>query len=475
MGKNVIILGAGPTGLSCAWRLTENNIPVQVIEKEELVGGVSATFNYQDMSLDLGPHRFTPHTKEVLSLVQKLCGDDLKLMAQHIEIYLRGKYFNYPLRAMDLAASLSPLAPVKFFTSYLLIVLRQLINPRPEKSYEDWVTRRFGRAIYNLVFQPIARKTWGLEPTQISATIARQRISLPSLAEIIVDLLREILRLKKKNVIINPLYPEGYFYYPQKGIGQICDTMAEKIKSSNGQIMLNTRPQSIQLEGNRVKAIEINGAQTKTDFLMSTIPLPELISLITPAPEEKVRRAAEKLEFQSIILLFLVVNKDKISDNIAIFFPEEDFIFGRIGEQKNFSPQTVPAGKTALCVEITAREGDGVWEKDDAFIFNRIIPDLEKINLLKREDVTRYFSRRLKYTYPLYDIDFEERLSTVLNYVEGIENLITNGRPGLFKYNNLHHSLEMGLLAAQHILSGKAKAEEWQNSLAIFENYRMIE
>lgn len=475
MNKKVTIIGAGPTGLSCAWLLAQNNVTTTVIEKTDLIGGVSATLKYKDMALDLGPHRFTPHTQEILDIVKQLCGPDLQLQKQNIKVFLKNKYFDYPLRAFEIASGLSLLYPILFLFSYFSVLIRHIINPKPEKSYQDWVVNRFGNGIYNLCFRPIAKKTWGRDPNQISYVIAKQRISLPSLGKMIIDMLRETLKLKKKNTIINPLFPEGYFYYPQPGIGQICEQMAVEITNNHGTITTNSQPEKICLENNKVKYIIVNGKEIATDFLMSTMPLSELVSAITPAPPKEVLEAAQGLKFRSIILLFLVVNKDKISDNIAIFFPEEEFIFGRIGEQKNFSRATVPEGKTAICVEITAEEGDTLWDKDDNYLFNHIIPDLERIGLLTKNDVTEYFTKRIKCTYPLYDLNFENRLNNVLNYIASIENLITNGRPGLFKYNNLHHSIEMGLLAAKHILSEKQKNEVWKKSTQLFEEYCMVE
>ena len=509
MSKRITILGAGPTGLSCGWYLSKNGYSVTIIEKENFIGGTSTTFQHKDMALDLGPHRFTPHTEEILKFVKNLCGNDLKLMPQHIKVYLKKKYFDYPFKALELAFGMSPFAPIKFVSSFLANSFKKKLKNKPEISYKDWVENRFGNALYNLTFGPIAKKTWGLDPSNISATIARQRISMPGLAHVAIDLLRGMVGLKKKYAITNPLFPEGYFFYPENGIGQISEAMASEIKSNGGKILLNSKPDKILCSEETITGILIadksrpfqrdirprcknfstssspqqatkssekgRDKYIETDFLLSTIPISQLISIIAPSAPFQIVQASSKLKFRSLVLFFLVVKKNKIGDNIAIFFPESKYPFGRVSEQKNFSAKMIPKGKTVICAEITADEKDDIWNKDDKWIFNKIVPQLEECSLLKANEITDYFSHKIYQTYPVCDLDFEDNLNTVLQYFKSIENLITNGRGGLFKYNNLHHSLEMGLLAAKHIASGKKKEEMWEKCTELFESYCMVE
>ncbi|MCL5773613.1 MAG: FAD-dependent oxidoreductase [Firmicutes bacterium] len=472
----VVVLGAGPTGLSSAFKLASLKKDVYLIEKESFTGGICASFEHSGCILDLGPHRFTPHTKEIYEFVKSLAGVNLLLIKQKLKVRLKGKFLPYPISPKDIILSLSPLVSA----GYILSFLGSAIAPGKKeiKTYRDWVIKRFGKNIYDDIFKPIAMKTWGMDPGDIDSLLAEQRISMPGVKDIILGMIKG---KNKSDFQEGTYYPAGCFYYPETGIGNITSSIERSIRQDGGKTHTLTNATGINLhpEKRAVESINIEKSGSretlKTDFLISTIPLPVLIKLINPAPPDEVIKASKELKYRSLILLYIIARKSFVSNCIGHYFPEKEFYLSRISEQKNFSEKTVPSEKSVICIELSCQKDDERWNQSDESLFKKAIKDLEKSGLLLESEVESFFSRRIAHTYPLYPVGFQKNLMTVLDYLKGIENLITNGRLGLFKYNNLHHSLEMGLMAADHVLSGKPKEENWEKMTKIFDAYKMIE
>lgn len=472
----VVVLGAGPTGLSFAFKLAALKKDVQIVEKEPVTGGICASFKHSGCILDLGPHRFTPHTKEIYEFVKNFDGVNLLLRKQKLLVRLKGKFLPYPVSPKDIILKLSPAVSAK----YILSFLGSILSPEKKEleTYRGWVIRRFGRKIYDDIFKPIAIKTWGMDPGEIASILAEQRISMPGIKGIILGMLKGKI---KSDFQEGSYYPAGHFYYPERGIGNITSSMEESIRQNGGKIHTLSTAAKINLNSEKraVESIQIkknDSSETlKTDFLISTTPLPALIGLINPAPPDEVIKASKELKYRSLILLYIIARKPFISDCIGHYFPEEDFLLSRISEQKNFSEKTVPAEKSVVCAELSCQKDDERWSQSDENLFKKAIKDIERCGLLNESEVESFFTRRITHTYPLYPVGFQKNLNIVLDYVKSIKNLITNGRLGLFKYNNLHHSLEMGLMAADHVISGKPKEENWEKMTKIFDTYKMIE
>lgn len=470
-----LILGAGPTGLATAVRLAQAGKQVKLIERLPWAGGLCQTYQRGPYALDLGPHRWTPHNKEVYDFISKLLGGDLLTVRYKAQIWLGDRFVAYPFQLGNLLKQIPPAMSIKLVATYLAAILNS--GKTGEKTYDEWVLNHFGGEVTKLIFRPLIGKVWGTPLPELSARFARQRIAIASLWEIA----REVLTGRRPKKFRSEFYPDNCFLYPPQGFGHIMNRMSEELTKAGGELSVDSTVKDIQVEGNRIKSVTYEKAgelyvEQDPQFVMTTIPIQYFFDIVKPAPEPAVKEAAKGLKTRKLILLYLVLKMDRFSDNTSLYFPSGEFPFGRVWEQKNHSAKTVDVpGKTVLGIEIPCWESDDLWKMDDRGIFERAVAPLEKHGLLKRSDVEECFSVKLGSVYPVWDVDFERNLGVLLDYERKIENLIFNGRPGLFFYNNLHHSLDMGFVAANHILSGMPKSRKWNVDAKAFEAFQLVE
>ncbi len=455
--NKVVILGAGPAGLTAGWKLAENGVLVTVLEAEDIVGGLCKTVRLEGFNFDLGGHRFITHNLQLAEEVSRLLGDRLEVRPRTSTIRLQGKFFKYPLDFSDLAKKLPPLTAIHCALDYFLNTLKQKIISQSDKSLEDWVVNRFGRALYNIYFGPYSEKLWGLPPSAISADWAAQRISLPNLWDVLLRL------LGKKSAT-----PKTYatrFFYPIGGIGTISEQLAERITQAHpeNKIILNARVKKIRHHDGRITQVvfEQSGVESvlPVEFVISTIPLPDLINFLEPPLEPYLLAVAQQMQFRALRFLNLMLNMEQVSENCWIYIPEKEYYFFRIQEPKNWHPDNAPAGKTSLILEIACNFGDERWCATEQETANRCLDSLERLGFFVRDKVIGYFSTFARHAYPIYTLDYREKLQRAFSVLQRFDNLVSCGRQGLYRYNNMDHSMEMGILAANYVL-GKTPREE---------------
>ena len=453
--KKVIVLGGGPAGLSAAWKLAIAGVKVDLIELDSQVGGLCQTIKHGDFYFDLGGHRFLTQDKDVFNDIKDLMKDDIVVRPRKSVIRLKGKFFGYPLNAKDLLKKLNPLLTMKCFFDYLFTIIINKINPKNDISLQDWISHRFGKTLYNIYFGPYSEKLWGIPPTQISADWAAQRISLLNLWDVFVRLLG-----KKDNT--PKTYAEEYLY-PKRGIGMIADRQADEITKNGGTIHTNSRVSEIKIENDRISEVifEKDGKKERIsgDVIINTIPMPEFVRMINPEPERDIIETSKRMRFRGLRFLNIELEKEQVSENNWIYIPEHQYIFFRIQEPKNWSPYNVPEGKTSLILEIASDKGDDIWDKPDDVLLQRCIKDLKDLGFDIENNVIGCFSTYATHAYPIYDLDYKEKINTLLNYLVKFENLVPCGRQGLYRYNNMDHSIKMGFKAAEHIIKGIPKKD----------------
>ncbi|MCG3203512.1 MAG: hypothetical protein KCHDKBKB_00180 [Elusimicrobia bacterium] len=473
--NKIIILGAGPTALASAVKLAQEGRKVKIIERLAWTGGLCQTYQRGEYALDLGPHRWTPHNREVFDFVNDLLDGQLNTVKYRAEIWIGDRFLSYPFQLGELLLKIPPKLSVKLVTTYLLAFLNA--NKRGERTYEEWVMNHFGPEVTKLIFRPLIEKVWGTPLPQLAARFARQRIAIASLWEIAW----EVLSGRRPKKFRSEFYPDNCFLYPPQGFGHIMNRMTEAFIKAGGEVVLEANVKEIHADKGRVTKVfyERKGAmevEENPDFVITTIPIQHFFQMVKPLPDKMFLESAHKLKTRRLILLYLVLKMDRFSKNTSLYFPPSEFPFGRVWEQKNHSQKTVDvSGKTVLGLEMPCWESDPLWKMEDKDVFEKAIQPLEKYKLLKRSDVEEFFTVRLGSVYPVWDIDFEKNLEVLLGFERSIENLIFNGRPGLFFYNNLHHSLDMGFVAARHILSGKPKREKWEVDSQVFKEFALVE
>jgi protoporphyrinogen oxidase len=445
---------------------------VTILEANDHVGGMAATFRHDDFLLDLGPHKFFSVMEDRVKLAEELMGSDFITVPKRSRIRLAGKFLNYPIGLLDVMKNLDPLIAVTGGFSYLYQLLVNLFDRREDKSYEDWLTRRFGRKLYELIFAQYARKIWG-DPKELARSLAETRVAIPGL----LPLLWHMLFAPKRGKVIHA----ETFRYPRYGSGQFCDRLAQKVVESGGKILLEHVVTKLDLKDNHITAIHVGGEKSgqviaipQDALVINTLSVGYWCNMLEPQPADSVIKAANSLHTRDLILFYLILNKPSVSDDNWLFFPEQKYIFNRAFEQKNFSSSMVPSEKTALCLEIIASTEE-MFHASPSTLYERVVSGLEDCGLLKKSEVVDYFVKRIKWAYPVYDLDYKENIQSVLTYLDAIENLYSIGRQGGFNYVGQIDCLDIGVVTAEYILENNSDKKNWQEIRQRFENYIVLD
>lgn len=438
--KTVVIFGAGITGLVSAYYLSKN-FKVIVLEKEDSIGGTAKSFAHKDFILDYGPHKLYTELPEIMNEISKVC--PLLRIKKKNSIYLRGNYYDFPLKISQIAMRM-PLTAIRSAIDALFK------TKLPDNSYENYLINRFGKTMYDLSFRDYASKIWNSNPKELDEELAKRRVAVKG----IFHLIKSILFKDTSKISAE------YFYYPKYGIKQLLDSLQKSIVANGGKIILNAKISSIDFNNARVSKVVFNGVTIKTDYLISTIPLDSL-SKLTNEKNISLNQIYQKLN----IIYFILNRKRALRDN-WIFFPEKKFIFQRVSEQKGFSSYTSPDTKTALMVETTKEVKDT--------LITKIIAQLESVGLLKKKEIQEMFIKTIEKAYPLYRKSFYKSVKEFINFMEGKENFYLLGRQGLFNYNNMDQCWDMAMKLAEHIRKGGDK-EEWKEIKRYFDSYRIVD
>ncbi len=457
VNNKILILGAGPAGMSCAMELSKKNIKNTIIEKDSIVGGLAKTLIYIEgkytFRTDIGPHRFFSKNKYLYEFIEDLIHEDWIVVPRQTRQFIDGKFYDYPINAMQAFRNIGPIRASGMFLSYINGVVKYRILKREVKSFEDYIVANFGKKLGEFNMLNYTEKIWGIPCVKVHPDWATQRIKGLNLISAVKNAI-----IKDKNA---PKTLVDEFYYPQYGTGLIYESIKNKIIKSTSKIEFNSVPTKIIHKNKKIVEVHIknNKENISTTYtpkkLISSIPLTEFVSLLSPQPPKKIIFALKKLRWRSQVYLFITLDKKQITKDNWIYFPNKDIPFGRIAEMKNFSKNMSPKDKTSLFVEFFVNENDEVWNMNKEQLFNYALPHFEKLGFFKEKDVRNYYLIKRKKVYPLYDLDYKKYLKIVKEYLNEFINLEYIGRPGRFKYNNQDHSLEMGILAAKSIIENK--------------------
>jgi protoporphyrinogen oxidase len=446
-----VVIGAGIAGLAAAYLLQQNGRDVQVFESDSFHGGMGRTVAYKGFRFDLGGHRFYTKNEQVNNLVKKLVGNDLLTVERISRIFMNGKFVNYPLSFFSALSALSITDSLQVFASYIRSRLpKKLGGSRPNQvvSFEDWVVSRFGKKLYQIYFKPYTEKVWGVPCEELAADFAEQRIKGLSFRAVVRDMIKKFDRKKQAASLIK------WFSYPRYGFGQIPDAMVKGLKP--GSLHLSSPLTACLHDGKRINKIIVKqGGESKSypcRELISTMPIDEFVKLLQPAAPANVIAAAQKLRYRDLVVCFLTMKREQVTRDHWIYFTSQDIFFGRSHEPKNWSAAMAPQGETGLVVEIFCFKNDPIWFEKDDVILDRIVKELDKLNLIKTSEYTGGCAVRLEKAYPLYTPGYEKNLNTIIQYLDRFENMQCAGRNGLFCYSSGDRHIEMGLKAAENIL-----------------------
>lgn len=464
MAEPFVIIGAGPAGLTAGWQLAKRGLPVAVIEQDSTVGGLAKTISHRaGLSYDYGPHTFhirdTDSSRQVVSEVQSLLSGQYRILERGTRLFLKGEYFVYPPEIMEVLGKVNPKLAMRICWDYLHAALRYALTPPArEDSFEDWGIRNLGRTLYDTFFGIYSEKVWGIPMSEVSSRQA-QRVAKLNLKNILL----RMLRFKAD--------PETYFiqyFYPRGGIGELYRLMAEELQASGGTVHLNATATRIEADGLRARAVAYkqDGREHVIPCrgVISTLPLSAVAPMFLPALPSTTLETAEKLDYCSLILTYLVIDLPRVTDYHWCYLIEPRFKCNRFSEQKNVSPDLLPDEKTVLCVETSCRYGDDRWFASDEVLGGMAVGDLVEMGVLRAENIAEHFVMRIRNAYPIYRLGFEKILLALLRELHRYENFFTIGRHGLFMNNSMDDNVEMGMRLAEHISESKAR-EEWFQSV----------
>ena len=455
----VVVLGAGITGMATAYKLADSDVNTTIIEKDPRIGGLAGSIIKSGGIFDFGAHAFVLDEKMKKDFYQIIPERELNIFQKDVKIKFGRKYYQYPLDGINILLNLNPAVTALCFCNYVISKLKMIFNTPFDDSAEAWIINRFGKTLYKIYFEKYTEKVWGLHPRLISPSFIAEGIPLLNLRETIKNTVNEAATLiLNRPKPAKPSY-DTQLYYPKRGLLFFFEQLANKVSSNKGTIFLNSQITNVHLDGCAVKAISIKTdgriETIGTDYVVSTIPLNELIKLITPEPDNGILKTAILLKFRALIFVNLIIKKTEVFDTQWIYF--RNSIFNRVAEVNKFSKELFAEGLTGLCAEITCEKDDEIWNSDENKLVNRVVKELEQEGFIKRSDVKDACIVRKEHGYPVADLNYKESQKILFNYIGGIENLFVTGRQGLFRYLQMDQCLKMGFTVAKHILSGKSK------------------
>lgn len=445
----VIISGAGPAGLTAAYELCKKGINPIVFEKDKDVGGISKTVNYKDYLFDIGGHRFFTKYDEVKEIWHEILGDNFITRPRLSRIYYNNTFFYYPLKPINALMNLG----IKNSFLVLLSYISSQIKPyKNVNNFEEWVSNKFGKKLFNIFFKTYTEKVWGMSCKEIQADWAAQRIKGLSLGKLIFN----SLGFMKKDRVTTLI---DEFQYPRRGPGQMWKRAKEIVEKKGGKVELNSEVRQFNREGNRIISAFINSngssQEIKGDYFLSSLPLRELIQSIHPSPPDDVLQAANQLRYRDFFTVCLIIDNPSIFPDNWIYIHSSKVSVGRIQNFKNWSPEMVPdSEKTSLGLEYFCFDSDEIWNRDDSELIELGKSEINKLKFATTDQINDGFVIRSKKTYPIYDEGYKQRIEFIKDYLSSIENLQTIGRNGLHRYNNQDHSMMSAIMAVRNILGG---------------------
>ena len=478
MVSKIVIIGAGPSGLTAGLELVKKGYDVIILEASTAIGGISQTIRHNDQRIDIGGHRFFSKDEHVMQWWQEILPiqgapsiddkqlnrkarlvkkgpdpeieDEVFLIRHRVSrIYYNHQFFDYPVTFKP-----QTFVSMGFGTSLAtgFSYLASCIHKLPEDSLENFYVNRFGRKLYSMFFEGYTTKVWGRTPAEISADWGAQRVKGVSIAALMKNMLQKVIPSKHREVETS-LIEE--FYYPKYGPGQLWETVAKKVMDAGGTILMGKEVCALNSDGNSITAVKCtDGSVYNCNVVFSSMPLNQLIPAIGNASSD-IAAIAAGLPYRDFVTVGLLVdrlnlkNETKIPTlgNIVpdcwIYVQDIGVLLGRIQIFNNWSPYMLkdPEHTVWIGLEYFCQEGDSFWNMGEKETVGLAIRELQKIGVLtKGAHILDYCRAKVKKAYPAY-FDTYSQIDKLIEYLNGFDNLYCIGRNGQHRYNNMDHSM----------------------------------
>lgn len=453
--ESSIIIGAGPAGLTTAYELGKRGMTSTVLEASDQVGGISKTVNYRGYRFDIGGHRFFSKVPLINELWHEILGEEFLLRPRISRIYYNQHFFDYPLKPLNALAGLGPLESVLIGLSY---IKSKFFHIQDEKTFEQWVSNRFGYRLYSIFFKTYTEKVWGIPCHEISADWAAQRIKNLSLKQAVRNALFGAKQGMDGSTLTSLI---EQFHYPRFGPGLMWERCRGLIESQRSQTIQGVKVERVRHRHGLVDCVQGRGAAGETleydgRHFVSTMPLRELVQALDPLPPDDVLKAAQALRYRDYLTVVLVIDRESVFPDNWLYVHSPEVKLGRIQNYKNWSPYMVPDPlRTSLGLEYFLWDTDEMWTWSDERLIELGIRECAQIGLIDPREVKDGTVVRMEKAYPVYDQTYQDSVATIRRYLETFSNFQTIGRNGLHRYNNQDHSMLTGVYAAGNILGDK--------------------
>lgn len=462
---DVLVIGAGPAGLTSSYLLTKAGKKVVVIERDpHLVGGISRTVNHKGFLFDIGGHRFFSKSKEVVALWKELLPDDFIERPRSSRIFYGKKFYSYPLKAFEALTNLGIFQSAACVLSYAWARINRVENP---KTFHQWVRNQFGERLFRIFFKTYTEKVWGMNCDEISADWAAQRIKGLNLGAAVWNALtrgRKTVKAEGDEVIKTLIES---FEYPRKGPGMMWEAAAAKTRAQGGEIVMGRTLSKLSRDEKTgiwtVTATAEDGSEESwtAHHVISSAPIRELGNALSPRPMSLF--SARSLKYRDFITVALITTrKDLFADN-WIYIHDPAVKVGRVQNFRSWSPEMVPDPNLAcLGLEYFCFEGDDMWTASDEDLVALAKREIAQIGLVNEDEVVDACVVRQPKAYPVYDDDYKHHVSMIrLDLERTCPGLHLVGRNGMHKYNNQDHAMMTAMLTVENILAGQRIWDVW--------------
>ena len=472
---DVLIVGAGPAGLTASYLLTKAGRSVTVIERDPAyVGGISRTVNYKGFLFDIGGHRFFSKSREVVDLWNEILPDDFIERPRLSRIFYGGKFYAYPLRAFEALRNLGVFTSSLCMASYAWAKATPIKDPR---TFHQWVRNQFGEKLFSIFFRTYTEKVWGMSCDEISSDWASQRIKGLSLSAAVIDGLKRSLGVKAKPSAA--LGEQGgvkslieSFRYPRKGPGMMWEAAAAKTRAQGGAILMDRTLAGLSFDAVTelwTVTVRRGAGEVETHLarhVISSAPITELTAAITPRPAAHAHAMA--LRYRDFITVSLIAKipegqRDAGFPDNWVYIHDPAVKVGRVQNFLSWSPEMAPKGFACLGLEYFCFEGDGLWTTPDAELVELAKREIGHIGLVDPALVVDAAVVRQAKAYPVYDDAYQTHVEAVRTEFDArYPTLHLVGRNGMHKYNNQDHAMMTAMLTVENILAGERLYDVWQ-------------
>lgn len=445
----IAVIGGGPAGMTAAYEVSKKLGPkvtvLDLYEKSDRVGGLSKSIDLWDQRVDLGPHRFFSHDRDINALWLEVVGQNYDIVNRQTRIYYKKRFFDYPIKAFNALNGLGIFEAARCMLSYLI---ERLYPTRDTSTFEGWVTSRFGKRLYTIFFKTYSEKLWGIPCTDLDSDFAAQRIKKLSLFEAVKNALFTGKGNKHATLV-------DQFAYPTRGTGSVYEAMQVQIEKLGGKIHVNTGVEKVITSGGKARSIQLeNGEIFEYDHIISTMPISLLIERLPEVPKSIVD-LSKRLSFRNTILVYLRVDRTDLFSDQWLYVHEGSVEVGRVTNFRNWLPTIYgDSDSSILCLEYWCYFEDPLWKQEKEELIQRATEEIVRTGLVNEGDVKQGHVVRLPRCYPVYFSGYTEVIKPLEEYLSSVAGLHVIGRYGAYKYNNQDHSILMGMRVSENILDG---------------------